>query len=259
MSGPRVAAAALAPLLLRLLLLAACGCQPPSRYARTAADSEMFGAQAVRIHPTFTRAKDWSGDGKPDGVEAVLELQDEFGEPTRATGTARFEVYQYRPYHPDPRGKRVKEVWEWPLLTRQQQVDHWSRALRAYSFKIPFDPGNHTVVLSATFELNGGTPRLFDQIILEPSGRTTPAPPPPEAGATQSQTRPARRNRPEEVPATQPSEPSAPEASPPPEMPLPPEGSPSPAVQPTTRPVTPPPPGDADGLDAAPDAGPTAQ
>src|SRR4051794_26086308 len=249
------AAALLAPLMFLAAACGLCGCQP-ARYARTAADAEMFGAQAVRIHPTFTRSKDWSGDGKPDGVEAVLELQDEFGEPTRATGTARFEVYQYRPYHPDPRGKRVKQVWEWPLLTRQQHVAHWSRALRAYSFKIPFDPGNHTVVLWATFDLNGGTPRLFDQIILEPAGRTTPAPP-PEAGAAQSQTRPVRRNRPERIPATQPSTaPSSPDESPA-EVPSPPNETAPPAVQPTTPPVTPPP-GDADGLDA-PDAGPTAQ
>src|SRR5438552_9990647 len=167
-----VAALILAP----VLSLAASGCQP-SGYARTPADAEMFGAQAVRIHPTFTRAKDWNGDGKPDGVEAVLELQDGFGEPTRATGRAMFEVYQYRPYHPDPRGKRVAQVWSWPVTTRQEQVEHWSRALRAYTFKIPYDPGNHTVVLAATFDLNGGKPRLFDQIILEPSGRTTPATP----------------------------------------------------------------------------------
>jgi hypothetical protein len=167
----------------------------------------MFGAQAVRIHPTFTRAKDWTGDGKVDGIEAVLELQDEFGEPTRATGRVMFEVYQYRPYHPDPRGRRAKDVWEWPLLTRQEQSDHWSRALRAYSFKIPYDPAHQTVVLAATFELSGGKPRLFDQIILEPAGRTAPAAG-PEAGTSQTrpaQTRPARTRRVPAPPDTQPT------------------------------------------------------
>ena len=80
----------------------------------------------------------------------------------------------------------------------------WSRALRAYTFKIPYDPGNHTVVLAATFDLNGGKPRLFDQIILEPSGRTTPATPAaPEAGG--AQTRPVRTRRGELPPATQPA------------------------------------------------------
>ena len=161
----------------------------------------MFGPQAVRVHPTFTRTKDWTGDGKPDGVEAVLELQDEFGEPTRATGRATFEVYQYRPYYPDPRGRRAAQVWQWSLVSRPEQVDHWSRALRAYSFKIPYDPGQQTVVLAAIFELSGGKPRLFDQIILEPSGKTTPAPE-PEADAT---TRPARTRRPPRPAATQPT------------------------------------------------------
>jgi hypothetical protein len=194
----------------------------------------MFGAQAVRIHPTFTRSKDWNGDGKPDGVEAVMELQDEFGEPTRATGTVRFEAFQYRPYHPDPRGRRFGQVWEWPLLTRQEQIDHWSRALRAYSFKLPFDPGNHTVVLAATFALDGGTPRLFDQIILEPSGRTSPAPGPETSPAP---TRPARARRPQWPPATQPPAP--------------------PQSPPTTQPAEPPTGAqDVNPPDAVPDAAP---
>lgn len=175
-----------------------CGCEG-GRYARSAADAAMFGPQTVRIHPTFTRAKDWTGDGTPDGVEAVLELQDEFGEPTRATGRAMFEVYQYRPYHPDPRGKRHPQVWEWSLKSKPEQVAHWSRALRAYSFKIPLDPGRQTVVLAASFELAGGTPRMFDQIILEPSGRTAPVP--------QPNTKPARpRRAPATGPATAPSD-----------------------------------------------------
>jgi hypothetical protein len=87
-------------------------------------------------------------------------------------------------------------------VSRQEQSDHWSRALRAYTFKIPYDPGNHTVVLSATFGLGGATPRLFDQIILEPSGRTTPAPTP---DADKAQTRPARRPRPDRRPAVPPA------------------------------------------------------
>ena len=207
MSGSRAAATTF-PM---LFLLAVGGCQP-SGYARTAADAEMFGAQAVRIHPTFTRAKDWNGDGNPDGIEAVLELQDEFGEPTRATGRAQFEIYQYRPYYPDPRGKRLQQTWEWALNTRQEQVDHWSRALRAYTFKIPYDPGNHSLVLAATFELGGGTPRLFDQIILEPSGRTTPAASAPVEGAPPGRRpdRPRRRELP--APTTQPT--TAPDSTP---------------------------------------------
>ena len=126
MSRPGVRAVFPSLLLLSLLLQAGC----ESRYRRTAADAEMFGPQAMRIHPTFTRTKDWTGDGHADGIEAVVELQDEFGEPTRATGTVTFEVYGYRQYDPDPRGRRSPNVWQWAMLTRAEQLAHWSRIPR---------------------------------------------------------------------------------------------------------------------------------
>jgi hypothetical protein len=152
----------------------------PDPKARTPEEAKMFGPQSMRIHPTFTRVKDWTGDGKPDGIEAVVELQDEFGEPTRATGSVMFELYQYRPTSPDVRGRRVPEVWVWPLLRSNEQAAHWSRALRAYTFKIPLDPGRQTMVLEATFELGADRGRLTNQIVLEPpppsSGDTPPAP-----------------------------------------------------------------------------------
>jgi len=50
---------------------------------RTDEEAMMFGAASMRIHPTFTRLKDWTGDGKADGIEAVVELQDAFGETRR--------------------------------------------------------------------------------------------------------------------------------------------------------------------------------
>jgi hypothetical protein len=135
----------------------------------------------MRVHPTFTRVKDWTGDGRPDGIEAVVELQDEFGEPTRATGAVMFELYQYRATFPDVRGRRIPEVWVWPLARRNEQAAHWSRALRAYSFKIPFDPGRVAVVLEATFELGFDRGRLTNQIVLEP-----PPPAPPTTAPTTS-------------------------------------------------------------------------
>ena len=163
-----------------LLSLASCG---SGGRARTAEEAELFGPKSMRVHPTFTRIKDWTGDGRPDGVEAVVELQDEFGEPTRATGSAMFELYQYRATHPDVRGRRIPEVWVWPLLRRNEQAAHWSRALRAYTFKIPFDPGRVTIVLEATFELGADRGRLTHQIVLEP-----PAPTPPAAAPTTAPT-----------------------------------------------------------------------
>jgi hypothetical protein len=157
----------------------------------------MFGPTSMRIHPTFTRIKDWTGDGKPDGIEAVVELQDEFGEPTRATGNVMFEIYSYRPTYPDERGRRLPEVWVWPLLRREEQAAHWSRALRAYSFKIPFDPGRNTVVLEATFDLGADRGRLTNRVVLEPPA---PAGAPPATAPTTAPAAPT-------APATAPSPP----------------------------------------------------
>jgi hypothetical protein len=156
-------------------LLAACSSGPRPR---TAEEAKLFGPKSLRVHPTFTRVKDWTGDGRPDGIEAVVELQDEFGEPTRATGSVMFELYQYRPTHPDVRGRRIPEVWVWPLARRNEQVAHWSRALRAYSFKIPLDPGRTPLVLEATFNLSDDRGRLTNQIVLEPAEPTPPLAPP---------------------------------------------------------------------------------
>ena len=159
-------------------LLAACASGPRPR---TAEEAKLFGPQSMRVHPTFTRVKDWTGDGRPDGIEAVVELQDEFGEPTRAAGSVMFELYQYRQTFPDVRGRRVPEVWVWPLQRRNEQADHWIRALRAYTFKIPFDPGRTPLVLEATFNLSEDRGRLTNQIVLEPP---PPAAPPPATAPT---------------------------------------------------------------------------
>ena len=135
----------------------------------------MFGPVSVRVHPTFTQVKDWTGDGKPDGVEAVVELRDEFDEPTRGAGTLLFELHGYRRDHPEPAGTRLAEPWTGSLTTKEDQPKHWSPALRAYTFQLPYPQvaGGQTYVLRVTFESVGGATRegggrLFDRLILEP-------------------------------------------------------------------------------------------
>src|SRR4051794_4722672 len=76
-------------------------CQPAPRTAEheNVGDVPLFAPTDLRIHP-FTSVKDWTGDNKPDGVEVLLELQDRFRDPTKATGTVLFELYDYRRNHP---------------------------------------------------------------------------------------------------------------------------------------------------------------
>jgi len=165
-----------------LILCVGCDSQP---YPRSELDQQMFGPAAVRIHPTFTVVRDWTGDGKPDGVEATLEVQDQFGDPTRSTGRVMFELWEYRKESPEVRGRRIGGPWITFVNTKDQQQDHWNAALRAYTFQLAYPQisTNHYYVLTVQFDLNGEVAtteptsrptthpgRLFDRLILEPQG-----------------------------------------------------------------------------------------
>ena len=147
------------------------------------ADAAMFAPVSMRIHPIFTDIKDWTGDGQPDGVEALLEFQDQFNDPTKAAGQVIFELFTYRAYHADMRGDRVCNPWVVPLQTLEQQQARWNRTSRTYSFRLEH-PGirdEQSYVLTASFDT--GKTRFFDRMVLE------------------------GRNRPRELPATKPSSP----------------------------------------------------
>jgi hypothetical protein len=167
-------------------LLLLCGCESPSNRPVTNTDSALFGAAAMRIHPIFTQVKDWTGDGRPDGIEALIELQDQFGDPTKASGRVIFELFSYRAYDPDHRGERLVNPWIGDLSTLEAQRDRWNRTSRTYGFQLQYDQirEEQTYVLTATFELSNGG-RFFDQIVLAPK------PPPTTFPTTLPTTRPS--------------------------------------------------------------------
>lgn len=156
-----------------VLLLWSTGCES----SRTIAPQAGSGPASLRVHPTFTQIKDWTGDGHVDGIEAVVEVLDQFGEPIRGWGTLLFELSDYRRATEQFTGRRVQGPWKGELLTPEQQAERWSPALRAYTFQLGFPsmPVGRAYVLQASFETAGGAKRegggrLFDKIILEPKG-----------------------------------------------------------------------------------------
>ncbi len=72
-----------------VLLLAGCSSQIVPR-PETAEESQLFGPVSMKFD-SFSKVKDWSGRGAPDGVEALVEFDDRFGDRTKAAGTILFE------------------------------------------------------------------------------------------------------------------------------------------------------------------------
>jgi hypothetical protein len=128
----------------------------------------IIGPVSIRVHPTFTQVKDWNGDNKPDGIETLLEVRDQWDEPIRATGKVIFELYDFRRGHPDPRGARLANPWVVSLATADDQAARWDRVSRSYKFQLAFPQidRHKTYVLTASFETEGG--RLFDRLTLGP-------------------------------------------------------------------------------------------
>ena len=74
---------------------------------RTPEENQLFGPVAMRLD-TFTKVRNWTNPNAeanpltpPDGIEAVVEFDDRFGDHTKAAGTILFELFDYRPGWPD--------------------------------------------------------------------------------------------------------------------------------------------------------------
>lgn len=151
------------------------GCQEsllPSPTAAPPADPHgLFGPATMRLHPIFTQVKSLTGGTAPDGIEAMLEFDDRFGDPTKAAGAVIFELYDFRTGFPDHRGERLLDPWTASLAGVAQQQAHWRREIGAYSFLLAYDHvrADRNYVLSATFEPVSG-PRLFAQTVIAAQG-----------------------------------------------------------------------------------------
>jgi hypothetical protein len=143
------------------------GCEPDRSTSVSRPATDMFAPTGMRIHPIFTQVEDWTKDGKPDGIEAQLEFQDQFDDPTKASGRVLFELFEYRRDSPDPRGRRVAGPWVGSLVTLDEQHERWNTTLRSYRFQLAYPEIRYDAnyVLTAVFEMSGGG-RFFDRVIL---------------------------------------------------------------------------------------------
>lgn len=166
-----------------ILAIGVGGCAgEPAAVVRTPANPHIFDATGMRLHPVFTKVSDFDGDGKPDGIEAAVQFQDQFGDPTKAVGRIIFELNAFKQYSPDPHGLRLSAPFEGRLDSLQDQKARWNNAIGAYIFQLAYPDVKLTTdyVVTATFEpLSGG--RFIDTDIIEgdhtkPGAATQPGP-----------------------------------------------------------------------------------
>lgn len=131
-------------------------------------DSSMFVPVRMRILPAFTQVKDWTHDGRADGIEVLVEFLDQFSDPTKASGKLIFELFEFQT-GPDSRGRRISNPWIGSLASVGDQRQHWDSTSRAYSFFLAYAQVNPAAkyVLAVSFEPPTGD-RQFDQVVVEP-------------------------------------------------------------------------------------------
>jgi hypothetical protein len=132
---------------------------PPDR-------AEMAGyylPSQIEILP-FTKPGSFDARGLPDGINAVVRPTDVLGDPVKAYGTIRFELYSYVPTSALHKGEQLM-VWTQTLNTPADQRKYWDRVTQSYQFQLawrqPLQP-NKRYVLEVAYENPAGTRLIND-------------------------------------------------------------------------------------------------
>ena len=132
--------------------------------------AEMIGyylPRQIEILP-FTKVASFDDDAIPEGLEAVVRPTDVLGDPVKAYGLVRFEIYTFRPASGVRHGDRLM-VWQRVLARPEGQSRHWDRVTQTYQFQLawqqPLEP-NAKYVLEVVYETPTGL-RLFDDFVFE--------------------------------------------------------------------------------------------
>lgn len=116
--------------------------------------------KSIHIHP-FTGTRTFDKEGGVRGIEVRVTPKDAWGDPTKAFGTFRFELYEYRSDDTRSRSSR-KAYWNVSVADPRTNRVHWDVSL-AYKFRLRWDQGipvGRRFVLVTTFT-SPYTERLF--------------------------------------------------------------------------------------------------
>ncbi len=150
-----------------LSLLAGCQKGQKMNLAKLPPDkAEMAGyylPSQIEILP-FTKPGSFDARGLPDGINAVVRPLDVMGDPVKAYGVMRFELYSYVPSSALHKGEQLM-VWTQTLNTPADQRKYWDRVTQSYQFQLawqqPLEP-NRKYVLEVVYENPAGVRLIND-------------------------------------------------------------------------------------------------
>jgi len=121
----------------------------------------------------FTRSKDFDGVPGPDGLEVRLQPLDQFGDPTKAVGAYRIEVFEHRTRTGEKRGSRLGH-WFVSVLDAKVNRRYYDPVDRSYVFPLLWDkeipPGTPVIVQATYYPPGGFTEKLFAQRLIRIGG-----------------------------------------------------------------------------------------
>jgi len=124
----------------------------------------------------FTQSKNFDDVPGQDGLEVRLQALDAFGDPTKAVGSYRIEVFQRRTHTGEQRGGRLGH-WFVSVLDADANRRYYDPVDRSYVFPLLWDkaiPPGTAVIVQATYYPPGGfTQKLFAQRLIRIGGQET--------------------------------------------------------------------------------------
>ncbi|HUU11450.1 MAG TPA: hypothetical protein VM431_13065 [Phycisphaerae bacterium] len=129
----------------------------------------MFAPQSLVVG-FFTRSKNFDNVPGDDGLEVRLQPLDQFGDPTKAIGSYRIEVFTYRLQSGEKRGDRLGH-WFVAILDAAGNRKYYDPVDRSYVFPLLWDKeieAGTAVIVQATYYPPGGfTEKLFAQRVVK--------------------------------------------------------------------------------------------
>jgi hypothetical protein len=135
----------------------AAGCRPKGEYfaadpGRTVPSPiDLLLPRSIEIHPWTETTTFDDGEG---GIHARVVARDAYGDPTKAFGRFRFELYEFRPQSQNKLGARLAD-WELDLSQAEQNLRHWDQHTRGYEFRLAWTqrlPTGRRLVLVGLFD-----------------------------------------------------------------------------------------------------------